>query len=130
MLALATNLKVLIFGKLLELLLRSICVHSQTIHRSTEQESTIGRFEGFGDSICIVLCLQEIERQSVRSYVHAYFSVAHTLHCCPEENQADFYERWYSLRGPLGSLYLTLFCLASKTPLPSQKISVQHTLKF
>ena len=68
-----------IFAKLLELLLQSICVQSQThteLHNSTEQY----RFKGLGGSVCIVLCPQELKQQSVLSYVHLHFSVAHALH--------------------------------------------------
>ena len=38
------------------------------------------RFKGFGGSVCVVLCPQELEQQSVRSYLHAHFLVAHALH--------------------------------------------------
>ena len=38
------------------------------------------RFKSSGGSICVVPCLQELEQQSVWSYVYTHFSVAHALH--------------------------------------------------
>ena len=47
------------------------------------------RFKGFGDSICIVLCPQELEQQSVQGYMymHAHFLKVSGIRfkdlCCP-----------------------------------------------